>query len=133
MVTVEVRDDRVLDRQRRDRLDGSLDLVAERSELGVDHDDAIAADSKRDIAALTFEAISLVAEIAGLDLDLVPIRALWLLCICGSRNDDSHACQRCQCNPFHASLPYSLNPTRLWPRLAPGCGAGPTVPQLTLP
>src|SRR4029453_15667154 len=121
MVTVVVRDDRVLDRERRDRLDRRLDLVAERGELGVHHDEAVAADEERDVAALTFQAISLIAEIDGLDLDTVPIRALWLLCVCGSRHDDGRACQCCQCNPLHASTSLTrLNPPRVWPRLALG-------------
>src|SRR6185369_3534813 len=55
MVAVEVSQDRVLDRQRRDRLDGGLDLVAERRELRVHHKDAVGADRNRDVATLPFQ------------------------------------------------------------------------------
>ena len=71
-----MRQDGVLDRQRRDRLDGGLDLVAERGELRIHHDDAVGADRDRDVAALAFQPVGLVAEIGGLDFDLVPVDLL---------------------------------------------------------
>ena len=52
VIAVIVRVDQILDRQRRDRLDGGLDLVGERRELAVHHDDAVGADRDRDVAAL---------------------------------------------------------------------------------
>ena len=76
VIAVEVRVDQILDRQRRDRFDGGLDLVVQRRELAVHHDDAVGADRDRDVAALAFEHIGVVAEIGGLDLDLGEI-ARW--------------------------------------------------------
>ena len=48
--------------------DGGLDLVVQRRELGVHHDDAVVADYDEDVAALAFEHIGLVAEVGDLDL-----------------------------------------------------------------
>ena len=62
--------------------DGGLDLVVERRELAVHHDDAVGADRDRDVAALALEHIGLVAEVGGLDLDLGEIDVL--LRDCGS-------------------------------------------------
>ena len=73
VVAVEVRVDHVLDRQRRDCLDRGLDLVVQRRELAVHHDDAVGADRDGDVAALALQPIGLVAEVGCLDLDLVPV------------------------------------------------------------
>jgi hypothetical protein len=62
--------DQILDRQRREFLDGGLDLVVQRRELAVHHDDAVGADGDRNISALTLQHVSFVAQISGLDLDL---------------------------------------------------------------
>src|SRR5262249_26361486 len=51
VVAVEVSVDDVFDRQRRDRLYGGLDLVRQRRELSVHHDDAVSADRNGDVAA----------------------------------------------------------------------------------
>ena len=48
----------------------------ERRELAVHHDDAVSAHRDRDVAALAFEHIGLVAEVSGLDLDLGEIDIL---------------------------------------------------------
>ena len=71
---------------RRDRGDRGLDLVVERSELPVHHDDAIAADGHRDVAALSVRPADIMAEIDGLDLDLGEIDVLLRLCGKRKRN-----------------------------------------------
>src|SRR5262249_38850477 len=73
VVAVEMRVDQVFDGQGRDRRDRRLDLGGERRELAVDHDDAVGADGDGDGAALAFQPVGFVAEIGGLDLDLVPV------------------------------------------------------------
>jgi hypothetical protein len=64
----------------------------ERRELAVHHDDAVAADRDRDIAALALEHVSLVAQVGGLDLDLGEIDAL--LRDCGSGEQHGRARER---------------------------------------
>ena len=83
VIAMEMRVDQILDRQRRDRADRRLDLVVQRRELPVHHDDAVAADRDRDVAALSFQPIGIVAEVDGLDLDLREIDVL--LRVCGTR------------------------------------------------
>ena len=85
VVAVEMGVDHVLDRQGRDRLDRSLDLVGERRELAVDHDDAVGADGDGDVAALAFQHVGLVAKVGGLDLDGIPVGLL--LRECDPRNE----------------------------------------------
>jgi hypothetical protein len=58
----------------------------QRCELAVDHDDAVGADRDRDVAALAFEAVGVVPEIDGLDLDLGEIDVLLRLCGKRERN-----------------------------------------------
>jgi hypothetical protein len=70
---MEVGVDEILDGERRDRRDRGLDLGGERRELAIHHDDAVGADGDGDVAALAFEHIGVVAEIRGLDLDLLPV------------------------------------------------------------
>src|SRR5262249_46066058 len=97
MVAVEVGQDRVFDRQRRDRLDRRLDLVAEWGELCVHHDDAVGADGDRDVAARPFQPVGLVAEIDGLDLDVRQV----LLRI-RSRYEERGGRRKCEeCNSIH--------------------------------
>src|SRR5262249_53154684 len=75
-------------------------------ELAVHHDDAVGADRDRDVAALAFEAIGVVAEIDRLDLDFGEIT---LLCVGGSRHQDGRGCQRGpsrgRCDALHDMLP----------------------------
>ncbi len=66
--------DEIFDRLARHQHDGVLDLVVQRRELAVDHDDAVPGHRHGDIAALALEHIDVVAEIGGLDLDLGEIR-----------------------------------------------------------
>jgi hypothetical protein len=101
MIAMVVGVDQVFDRRRRKRLDGGLDLVGERRELAVDHDDGVGADRDRDVAALPHQHVGLVAKVDGLDLDLVPVdqrRRRWrgrrLLGLRGFR--EHHRCGR-QC------------------------------------
>jgi hypothetical protein len=73
VIAMEVRVHQVFDRQRGDRLDRRLDLVGQRRELAVDHDDAVGADRDRDVPPLPGQHVGVVAEIGRLDLDLVPV------------------------------------------------------------
>jgi len=59
VISVEPGVDQIFHGQRRDRGDRGLDLVVERRELPVHHDDAIAADGHRDVAALSFQPVVL--------------------------------------------------------------------------
>jgi hypothetical protein len=68
--------DEIFDRQRRDLLDGGLDLVVERRELAVHHDGAIGADSDGDVSALTLEHVGLVSQLRSLDLHLGEVDVL---------------------------------------------------------
>jgi hypothetical protein len=58
--------DEVLDGQRRDFRDGSLDLVVQRCELAVYHDDAVGSNRDCNIAALTLEHIGILSKVSGL-------------------------------------------------------------------
>src|SRR4029079_1240577 len=58
VVAMIVRVDHVLDGQRRDRLDGGLDLVRQRRELAIDHEDALVTDGDGDISALPRQHVS---------------------------------------------------------------------------
>ena len=107
--------DQIFDGQRRDLLDGGLDLVVQRRELAVDHDDAVGADRDRDVAALAFEQIGLVAEIGGLDLDLGEIDVL--LRECGSGEQHGCARKRGKCDAFHGVLRWGDFITRVATRV----------------
>jgi hypothetical protein len=74
MVAVEMRVDEIFDRQVRNRRNCRLDLVVQRGVFAVHHDDRVLADRDRDVSALAFEHIDVVAEIGGLDFDLGEIR-----------------------------------------------------------
>ena len=74
VIAVHVRVHDELDRLRRELLDGGGDLVAQRRELRVDHEDAIGPDQDADGPALTFERVELVGHLGGFDLDLAEIR-----------------------------------------------------------
>ena len=67
--------DQIFDRQIGDGGDHGLDLVMERRELAVDHDDAVLCQCHGDVPAntsrhLALEHVDVVAEVGGLDLDL---------------------------------------------------------------
>jgi hypothetical protein len=85
LLAVEMRVDEVPDGLLRHRRDGGLDLVVERRELAVHHDDAVTAHRDRDVAALAFQHIGHVAEVGGLDLDLREIRLLGIGRRCGQQ------------------------------------------------
>jgi hypothetical protein len=68
LLAVEMCIDEILDGKIRVVGNGGLDLVMQRRELGVHHDDAVVADHDEDVAALAFEHVGLAAEIGGLDL-----------------------------------------------------------------
>ena len=70
VVAMIMRVDEIFDRLFRDRFDGGLDLVVQRRELAVDHDDAVFRHGHRDISTLAFEHVAVAAEVGGLDLDL---------------------------------------------------------------
>jgi hypothetical protein len=72
--------DEILDGQRRDFLDGGLELVVHRGELAVHHDDAVGADRDRDIAAGALQHVRLVAEVGGFHLDLGEVDVLLREC-----------------------------------------------------
>jgi len=56
LLAVEMGIDEVSDGQIRILRDGGFDLVVERRELGIHHDDAVVADHDEDVAANAFEA-----------------------------------------------------------------------------
>ncbi len=73
MIAVEMGEQEIADRQRRDFPDRGLDLVVQRRELVVDHDHAVIGDRNDDIAAFALEHIGAVAEIGRLDHHRVEI------------------------------------------------------------
>ena len=92
--------DEIFDGQRRDLLDGGLDLVVERRELAVHHDDAVGADRDGDVAALALEHVGLVAQVGGLDLDLGEVDVLLSKCGSGSKQH-GRARERGKCDTCH--------------------------------
>ena len=73
VVAVQVRVHDELDRLRRELLDRGGDLVAQRRELRVDHEDAIGPDQDADGPALAVERVELVGDLVGFDLNLAEI------------------------------------------------------------
>ena len=107
MIAVHVRVDDELDRLRRELLDGGGDLVAQRRELRVDHEDAVGPDEHADGAALAVERVELVGDLVGLDLDLAEILAALGVRKAGSR----HQCNEDECvsERSHSDLHWKLN------------------------
>ena len=70
MVAMEMRVDEIADRLLRDGCDRRRDLVMQRRELAVDHDDAVVAHRGGDVAAHAFDHVGPVPEIGGLHLHL---------------------------------------------------------------
>ena len=70
MVAMEMRVDEIADRLLRNGCDRRLDLVMQRRELAVDHDDAVVAHRGGDVAAHSFDHVGPVPEVGGLHLDL---------------------------------------------------------------
>jgi hypothetical protein len=104
VIAVIVGIDHVFDGQRRDFRDRRLDLVVERRELRVHHDDAVRADGDGDVPAEAFQHVGVVAEVGGLNLDLGEIRLLRL-----DRAGAEH-CGARQCgdaDPFHRCPPVT--------------------------
>jgi len=73
VVAMIVRVDEIFDRQVRDNSNGGLDLVMQRRELAVHHDDPFFRH-RHGMLPPGFEHVAVVAEVAGLDLDLGKIR-----------------------------------------------------------
>ena len=73
MVAVHVGVDDELDRLRRELLDRGGDLVAQRGELRVDHEDAVGSEQDTDRASLAIERVELVGDLVGLDFNLAEI------------------------------------------------------------
>ena len=69
MVAVEMRVDEIADRVGRYCADRIANFVVQWRELSVDHQDAIARDSNRNVSAPAFEHIEPIAEIVGFDFD----------------------------------------------------------------
>ena len=74
VISVIVRVDKVADRFFRERGDRSLDLVMERRELAVDHDDSVRANRGCDVAPCTLDHIGLPPKIGCLHLHLGEVR-----------------------------------------------------------
>jgi hypothetical protein len=102
VIAMEMGIDHIFDRQRRELLDRGLDLVVERRELGVHHDDAVGAHRDGDVAALAREHVSLVAEIDGVDLDFGKIDRLLGIGDTGKKHGT--ACQGRDGYPLHVSI-----------------------------
>ncbi len=118
VVAVKMGVDEIFDRLVRDRRDRGLDLVMQRREFAVDHDDAVFCNGDRDIAALAFQHIDVVAEIGGLDLDLGKIRRRGsrgrrLLLRAGGARKPQGGCRCRHCNPKHQNLPQEPMPDSL--------------------
>src|SRR5258708_29907083 len=98
MVAVKMRVDEIFDRLVRDRGDRGLDLVMQRREFAVYHDDAVLPDGDGDVPALALEHIDVVAEIGGLDVYLGEIGGRgWggrLLLRAGGAGQQESGCRR---------------------------------------
>jgi hypothetical protein len=103
VIAVVMRVDQILDGQRRELLDGGLDLIVERREFAVHHYNAVRAYCDGDVPALTLEHIGLVAKIRCLDLDFREIDVL--LRVCGSDRQYSSARKSGECDAFHDRCP----------------------------
>src|SRR5262249_17124980 len=80
----------------------------QRRELAVHHDDAVAANGDRDVAALAFEHVGLVAKVGGLDLDLGEIGRLRLR---RARDQHGGACDEGDLDGVHGRPPAMRPPS----------------------
>ena len=112
MVAMKMRVDEIFDRLVRNRRNRGLDLVMQRRELAVDHDDPVFRHRHGDVSALAFEHIDVVAEIGGLDLDLGEIRrrrcGRRLLLRDGGPGQQHHGGDNSHSGPKHRNLPCAL-------------------------
>ena len=110
MVAVEMGVDQVFYREIRDASDCGLDLVVQRREFAVHHDDAVFRHRHGNIAALTLQHVDVVAEIGGLDLHFGEIdrrgsgRRLLLLGE-GMSRQPHRGCGNSDCGPDHEMPP----------------------------
>ena len=106
--------------------DRRLDLVVQRREFAVHHDDAVLGHGDGDIAALAFEHVHVVAEIGGLDLDLGEIGRRG----CGGRRllrDGGPRQQQGGCDNSHSGPKHKTLPCPLFRFLAPIGSSAPVA------
>ena len=70
------------------------DLVGERSELVVDHDDAVVTDGQPDVAARSLEIVDAARDVVGGDLNVAEVTALRVGRHSGDQAEDSHGTER---------------------------------------